>query len=288
MKTTTIVLSFLSLFLFNSCDKTNMKSTVASGNIIIANGSNETMLTYYKRHLENYDIEVAMQVVNNNSFKNFGDNSNGFYQLNLSANFNSQKFSEATMKQYKFTIGAYKLNFDDIYGFNRTSTIGNNQDNALVDLFKSSNLSFSIHSINENSLNKTETTTPLVTPVPIFFTYPHVSYTENSTANNNELQIKWNADLKNKNGVVIMLSWHGETVSQTRKYEDKDIKVLKCVEDDGSELINNTMLQYFPEDALVDIAIGRGSIQTTTLDKYSVKLESLTYAYEHFGITRKQ
>lgn len=265
-----------------------MKSTTTSDNLIVATGSNETMLAYYKKHLENYDIEVAMQSTNNNSFKNFGDKSNGFSQLALSANFNSQKFSESAMKQNSFNIGSYKLNFDSKFGFNRTTTIGNNQDNMLVDLFKSSNLSVDIYNPKESVLNKTALTTPLNTPTPIYFTYPHVSYTENVMASNNQLQIKWNADVKNKNGVVIMLSWHGETASQTRKYEDKDLKIIKCVDDDGSEIIDNSMLQYFPDDALVDIAIGRGSIQTAILDKYSVKLESLAYAYEHFGVVKNK
>ncbi|MFN8295519.1 MAG: hypothetical protein U0T69_04950 [Chitinophagales bacterium] len=275
---------FILFLLISSCDKSSVLSNNSSKNTIVSKGSKESILDYYQKHTNKYDIGVSLQSTNNTSFKNFGGIYNGYLQQSVSAFFGTNKIPIETIKQMNFKIGDYNLNYDSKYEFNRTTQIGDNQDNNIVNLFNQKNISVNFGDIGASNRI---TEIGLTNPTPIYFTYPSLSLQEVAPmTNNNSLMIKWNKDVENKNGVIIILSWHGETVSRTKIFPDNDLKVIKTIDDDGEELIDNSMLQYFPDDALLDIAIARGFIETTNINGYDVILESLTYAYEHIGVKK--
>lgn len=277
-----IIILILSSIVLLSCNKQHIQKATSS-NIIISQGSNKEMLEYYQKHTNKYDVGVSLQSTNNTSFKNFGNTFNGYLQYSLNAFSGTNKIPLETIKQMNFKIGNYNLSYDSKYEFNRTTQAGNNQDNIIVDLFNMKNISINIP--YNNSINRT-TDINISNPTPIYFISPTLSFDESAITTNNSFLIKWNKDDDNKNGVIIVLSWHGETVSRTKKLPDNDLKVIKTVDDDGTELIDDAMLQYFPDDALIDIAIGRGNIETSNNNGYSTIVESLTYAYERFGVKK--
>lgn len=278
-----IYIIIIVLILFQNCDKSKSEIKTDYKNTIISKGSNNDIVSYYEQHTKKYDIGIHLQSTNNGSFKNYGNSYNGSRQLMISASFGTDKISLDNIKQLHFKIGEYYLDYDSKYEFNRTTYIGDGQDNNITNVFSLKNIPVDIPIL---TVSNRITNFEIENPNPIHFTYPIGNFQEIISTHNNQLLIKWNKDIENKNGIIIMLSWNGETVSRTKLFPNNDLKIIKAVEDDGEELIDDAMLQYFPDDALIDIAIGRGNIETSNNNGYSTIVESLTYAYERFGVKK--
>ena len=73
-----------------------------------------------------------------------------------------------------------------------------------------------------------------------------------------DLQVCWNSDPLNENGVVIMVEWDGTVIHEETQYEY--IRSIDIVEDTGCAVLDNEMFDGMPDGALVTLTLLRGDI----------------------------
>lgn len=80
--------------------------------------------------------------------------------------------------------------------------------------------------------------------------------------------LKWNTDLKNENGLVVVVEWSG--MYFTGKKENKYVRNIDVItDDDGSTTLKNEIFNGIPENAIAFITLLRGNI--TIIDDYYSK-----------------
>ena len=71
--------------------------------------------------------------------------------------------------------------------------------------------------------------------------------------------LKWNTDLKNENGLVVVVEWSGMYV--TGQKENKYVRNIDVITDDnGSTTLKNEIFNGIPENAIAFITLLRGNI----------------------------
>jgi hypothetical protein len=93
--------------------------------------------------------------------------------------------------------------------------------------------------------------------------------------------LKWNTDLKNENGLVVVVEWSGMYV--TGQKENKYVRNIDVITDDnGSTTLKNEIFNGIPENAIAFITLLRGNIAIVddyyskqgNVDPYSLIAES--------------
>jgi len=74
-----------------------------------------------------------------------------------------------------------------------------------------------------------------------------------------DFELKWNADSKNENGLVVIVEWTGMNIKgeKTAKYI-RNIDIIPI--DDGSTVLNEKLFDNIPENAITYITLLRGNI----------------------------
>lgn len=73
-----------------------------------------------------------------------------------------------------------------------------------------------------------------------------------------DMQIEWNQDPNNTNGIVIVVEWNGVTMNgQTGQGE---IASVDIVDDTGVAILNNDLFEGIPDEALVNLWLLRANI----------------------------
>ena len=108
---------------------------------------------------------------------------------------------------------------------------------------------------------------------------------------NKRLFLKWNTDLKNENGLVVVVEWSGMYV--TGQKENKYVRNIDVITDDnGSTTLKNEIFNGIPENAIAFITLLRGNIAIVddyyskqgNVDPYSLIAE--THAILPFVLVR--
>lgn len=103
--------------------------------------------------------------------------------------------------------------------------------------------------------------------------------------------LKWNTDLKNENGLVVVVEWSGMYV--TGQKENKYVRNIDVITDDnGSTTLKNEIFNGIPENAIAFITLLRGNIAIVddyyskqgNVDPYSLIAE--THAILPFVLVR--
>lgn len=103
--------------------------------------------------------------------------------------------------------------------------------------------------------------------------------------------LKWNTDLKNENGLVVVVEWSGMYV--TGQKENKYVRNIDVITDDnGSTTLKNEIFNGIPENAIAFITLLRGNIAIVddyyskqgNVDQYSLIAE--THAILPFVLVR--
>ncbi len=87
----------------------------------------------------------------------------------------------------------------------------------------------------------------------------------------NSFMIRWNADIKNENGVVVVVEWHGSMVFGEDN-ENAHIRCTDLVADSGETFINPVMFKDIPDTALCTLTILRGNVENVLAGDVSCKL----------------
>lgn len=83
--------------------------------------------------------------------------------------------------------------------------------------------------------------------------------------------LRWNQDLKNDNGVMIMVTWGGTTIIG-ESYPDTYVRRIDIVPDTGEATINPHMFDDIPDTALCNILVARGNVEIFQDDDESIQL----------------
>jgi hypothetical protein len=75
----------------------------------------------------------------------------------------------------------------------------------------------------------------------------------------------WNSDLKNENGLVVIVEWYG-TYFNSGQNENRYVRNVDLIlVDDGEEVLNNALFDDIPDDALCYITLLRGNLENIEL-----------------------
>ena len=98
--------------------------------------------------------------------------------------------------------------------------------------------------------------------------------------------IKWNADRKNENGVLIAVEWTGTMIFGDH-HPDAYIRRTDLVSDTGSASINPELFEGIPDTALCNLTLIRSNIENVVMSGYSYKLIGETHAVLPFILIRE-
>ncbi len=82
--------------------------------------------------------------------------------------------------------------------------------------------------------------------------------------------LRWNADLKNEKGVVLIVMWNGLMVVG-ESYSDTYVQRIDVVPDNGEITINPHMFDDIPDTAICKLIIGRGNVEVIQKEEVSYK-----------------
>lgn len=75
------------------------------------------------------------------------------------------------------------------------------------------------------------------------------------------MEIAWNPDINNSNGVMIIAEWNGVTMNGTSS-ETETIIGIDFVEDNGVTTLDNAIFEGMPDEALVNLWLIRANVVT--------------------------
>lgn len=142
------------------------------------------------------------------------------------------------------------------------------------------NFSISRIALTRSETNEADTTISMYVPKPIEFVFPSVTSEQETypLCYYKDLEIEWNADSNNTNGIVVAVEWNG-TMIFGANYPDTYIRRVDVInEDNGHAVLNNELFEDIPDTALVTISILRGNIENILIDDYSYKLIAESHA----------
>lgn len=85
-----------------------------------------------------------------------------------------------------------------------------------------------------------------------------------------DMDIAWNADLSNENGVIIVTAWTGVVVGTATSSNTQSVYHIDLVEDNGYTTLDNNLFNGMPENALVTLIVLRANIVKVEIDNEQV------------------
>ena len=92
-----------------------------------------------------------------------------------------------------------------------------------------------------------------------------------------DLEITWNADLSNENGVVILTNWNGVRINGSNSIIEP-LWQADLVHDTGSAILNNHLFDDIPDGAYMSIYLIRANIIEVLQGNTPVNLEDVDWA----------
>lgn len=101
-----------------------------------------------------------------------------------------------------------------------------------------------------------------------------------------KFELKWNPDIDNSNGLVVMVEWLGTTLTEggDEKNYIRNIDVIET--DNGKAILNNSLFDNIPDKAVTYITLLRGNIETPTIDNTTYRLFGESHAILPFILIR--
>ncbi len=178
----------------------------------------------------------------------------------------SESNSQKTPSSSSFTFSVNGINLSDM---NNQMLDGVQKAKASQKLLYGQNVSFTItrdiKSIsNVNGLHKAssqDTTLIMYVPNLVEITSPKIEKTSDlfPYCYYKDFELKWNADNKNENGLVVIVEWTGMNTKGEKiaKYI-RNIDII--TKDNGSAVLNEKLFDNIPENAIAYITLLRGNI----------------------------
>lgn len=185
-----------------------------------------------------------------------------------------------------FHVKAGALDIDQANPITRNSS-----DGGLMSLFgKTSTFQIKGAIPTRNGSSQTESSGEVTLYVPelIQITSPEIKSTEQyyPFCYSKDFVLRWNADPSNKNGVLIIVEWHGTTVYQG-DYQNTSVRAIDLVEDTGEAKLDERLFEGMPNSALAYLTILRGDIEDVDIEGCTYKVSGETHAYMPFVLVTK-
>lgn len=100
------------------------------------------------------------------------------------------------------------------------------------------------------------------TPSEIQILHPRKTSGFTNTFVSNNQTINWNEDKSNSNGVLIMVTWNGVTLSNVNG--QNSVLNYNIVPDDGSETLSESYFKNIPENGVITVTLMRGNFEYFT------------------------
>lgn len=96
--------------------------------------------------------------------------------------------------------------------------------------------------------------------------------------------VRWNADRKNSNGVMIIIRWRGSVLFGN----DSPSQVCHtvCVTDNGQAVLDESMFEGIPDTAFCEMYLVRGNIENIDVDQIEYQLLAETFDMINFVLIR--
>ena len=88
--------------------------------------------------------------------------------------------------------------------------------------------------------------------------------------------IRWNADSKNENGVLVIVRWNG-SVLFGEDFASSYVTHTRCFPDNGSAKLDNSMFEGIPDTAYCTLLVLRGDVENIDVDESDYQLFAETH-----------
>ncbi len=97
--------------------------------------------------------------------------------------------------------------------------------------------------------------------------------------------VKWNADRKNENGVLIIVRWIGSMLFGDN-YDTSQVCHTICVPDNGQTTLDESMFEGIPDTAYCHLYVIRGNLENYDIDQLDYQLLTETHDIVNFVLVR--
>ena len=94
-----------------------------------------------------------------------------------------------------------------------------------------------------------------------------------------DMEIEWNPDYENHNGVVVIIEWNG-IMLQGDNFNNTNVVGIDIVDDDGVATLSNQIFDDIPDGALVNLWLLRGNIVELIEDGQELGIDDLRHILE--------
>lgn len=160
---------------------------------------------------------------------------------------------------------------------NLTMATKANNHNVFSDLY-GKEVSFTLSSVMTKGQNN-EKTVSMYVPELVEITSPKIETEEElyPYCYYKDFVIQWKPDMKNENGLVVAVEWYGLFINGEK--ENKHVRNIDVLmEDDGEEILKNTLFNDIPEQALCYIILLRGNIENIDFEDSPYSIVGETHA----------
>ncbi len=194
--------------------------------------------------------------------------------------------------------GPYKTNMTKGYGVSKFSVTINGNEFSEKAITKSSgfdvkslfgtNAYFSINPPNVTKSDTDHVGVEMYIPKEIEITCPFIESEKKSLplCYYDGLNLKWNADENNRNGVIVIIEWIGELVAGN-DVPSTNIRRTMVAEDSGKVVLPNELFDGIPDTAVCHLTLLRGNIETLSIDDSSYKIQAESHDYLTFVLIRE-
>ena len=99
-------------------------------------------------------------------------------------------------------------------------------------------------------------------------------------------QIRWNEDVKNTNGIIVVVDWFGETVLG-KDVPNTRVRRFCSFPDTGTAVLDTSLFDGIPDTAVCHMTLLRGNIAMVDLDEETCKVMMESHEYFTFVLIRE-
>ncbi|MEO0044139.1 MAG: hypothetical protein RL329_3587 [Bacteroidota bacterium] len=183
------------------------------------------------------------------------------------ARYNAEQLSERS-DGGTFFINQNKLVYDKILG---TYILLPNNDLSSIELDKLLKKDFGNDNVlkiikNKDTIFQTQTYVPHEIAATNLNKYEKVAGSDFIKISRKEVNLQWNKDSRNTNGVVVFLSWSGDNMSKPINEQGTggQKQVAVKLDDNGNATLPTTFFDGVPINAAFTISMIRGNIEVAT------------------------
>ena len=172
-----------------------------------------------------------------------------------------------------------------IDGINPFSSLSEEEKSSVKNLF-GKEITFDLSGVNP-ATKATMTPITLYSPKLLTISCPqYMPVTENPpVCYYQDFVVKWNADRKNENGVLIIVRWIGSMLFGD-DYESSQVCHTICVPDNGQTTLDESMFEGIPDTAYCHLYVIRGNLENYDIDQLDYQLLTETHDIVDFVLVR--